>query len=400
MTALVPPTKPTGGPLTRLDETVQPRRRPSGIVFHRIDRLPPRPPRTETIAGLLAGGEVAALVGAPGSGKSAVAALAARSLAEGTPFLGRAVLRGATFFVAAERAGEVERRLCAAASPHAAIYVSGARPQLAEPSSIDDLIEAITVAAVAAPPVRLIVLDTAARCFRNLDENSSRDMGLAAEGMARIVEAFPTAALLILHHRDKGNTAMRGSTALLGAIDLELTVQGSGAVRQIEVTKANTIPEGQRFAFRMQAVPAADGLDVITAEAVAASDFRQPNTRNDARLPPDAQTALDILSGLAQPGSVVPLDAWREPTLRAYGDRPQGTKRQAWSKSHHLLIERGFVVLDGQNVSVRGASANRQHSVSADGGKASAQGVSAPPPLRGSADVADAPRRRARKRMA
>lgn len=399
MTAPMTPSIPAGTPLMRLDDAGRrARRRAAAITFHRLDHLPAREPRTEIIAGLAASGEVVALAGAPGSGKSALATLAVRAVADGAAFLGRPVIQGAAFYVAAERAGEVERRLRAAASPNAAIYVAGSSPQLAEPASVDDLIEAILEIAAGEPlPIRLIILDTAARCFSGLDENSSRDMGQAAEGMARILAEIPSAVLLILHHLDKNAAAMRGSTALLGAVDLELTVRGTGPVRRIEVTKANAVAEGQRLPFRLTVRTADDGLDVIEAEA--AEEFgRESGLKVASRLPPDAQTALDALSSL-EPGREVSLETWRTATLLRFGARSQQSKRQAWSKVHRLLIDGGHVILDGQNVSISEASACRQQSISADGGKASALSVSAPLPLGEGADVADAPRRRAQKRV-
>ncbi|WP_342108435.1 AAA family ATPase [Methylobacterium sp. SI9] len=400
MTPVPPPASSELTPLTKFDGARPRRQRPAvGTIFHRVDRLPPRPPRSELIAGLAAAGEIIALAGAPGSGKSALATLMARTLADGTPFLGRSVRRGATVYVAAERAAEVERRLRSAASPGAALYVSSARPQLADPISVEELIEGVHVVAADEPlPIRLIVLDTAARCFSGLDENSSRDMGLAAEGMARILEEIPTAALLVLHHLDKSSAAMRGSTALLGAVDMELRVRGSGADRKATVTKANAVAEGQQFAFCMVVRKADDGLDVVEAEAADDAYGGAGRMRVVHRRPPDADTALAALSDLAGRG-VVSLDDWRYATMLRFVDRTPASKRQAWSKVHRLLISAGDVVLDGNSVSISEASAGRQQGIGADGGKVSARSVSAPLPIGEGADVADAPRAQARKRI-
>jgi hypothetical protein len=231
--------------------------------------LPERPPRVEVIAGILAAGEIAALVAPPGGGKSTVATLVAVCVTAGEPFLGHTVRRGAVLYVAAERSAEVERRLKAAALPGAPIYVTPARPQFADPKSVDELLAAIAeVAADERQPLVLVVVDTAARCFRGLDENSSRDIGLAAEGMTRIVEAYPSAALLVLHHPDKAGNGMRGSGALLGAVDVELTLKGTGPIRRAVVTKANAVAEGQALTFRLEPVVTASGQTVITARPV------------------------------------------------------------------------------------------------------------------------------------
>ena len=184
----------------------------------------------------------------------------------------------------------------------------------------------------------------------------------------------------------------------LGAIDLELTVQRAGGVRQIEVTKGNATAEGQKLTFQLRPIPADDGSDVITAEAAFLSGVNGTGSSTSSPLPRDAQTALEKLTGLSEPGSIISLDRWRDATFEAFGDRPKNNKRQAWSKSHRLLIERGFVAHDGENVSVSEPSADRQQCVSADGGKASARGVSAPLLIEEGADVADAPRHQPHRR--
>lgn len=378
-------------PLRQLDSAKARQSRPR-IVFHRLDQIPPAPPRLEVVGGLLATREVVALVGAPGTGKSSLAVLAAVCLAEDRPFLGRPVTAGATVYIAAERAGEIERRLRAVVSPGAPIYVASAGPQLAEQHTAEELIEAVSaVEAVEDDPIRLIVVDTLSRCAVGLDENSTQAMSLVADNLARLSRAFPTAAVLVVHHSNKAGTGMRGSTALLGAVDLELTAFRGGSGFELRVTKANAVADGQRLAYRLATREAADGLPVV--EAIVAGREGEAGPKAGTRLPPDARAALEALTELAREGSVT-LESWHAAALEAYGNRKDGAKREAWRKSRGILIERGLVLFDGERVSVSDTSVERQQDVSADGGRTSARSVSAPPPVGGSADVADAPHRR------
>jgi hypothetical protein len=86
------------------------------------------------------------------------------------------------------------------------------------------------------------------------------------------LEQVPSAAILFVHHAGKsGDGEMRGSTALIGAVDLELQVKhAKGGIKRLVVTKANAVAEGQSLGFRLVPVeyrdhPNADAESVITA---------------------------------------------------------------------------------------------------------------------------------------
>jgi uncharacterized membrane protein len=64
---------------------------------------------------------------------------------------------------------------------------------------------------------KLIVIDTVARCMGELDENSTRDMGLFIKRTSYLRQQLGCGVLLV-HHTGK-NGLMRGSSALYGAAD-------------------------------------------------------------------------------------------------------------------------------------------------------------------------------------
>jgi RecA-family ATPase len=211
------------------------------IALHRLDALPERQPREEVIQGLLAVGEIGAIIAPAGEGKSTVAQLLLTCLAEGRSFLGRAVLSGPAIYVAAERGPEAARRLFAVRrKSKAPLYIAMARPNLADPDDVTELANRILQVCEneRSCPV-LIVIDTLARCMPGLDENSARDMGRVVEGLTRLLEQVPTAAVLFVHHAGKGGAGeMRGSTALIGGVDLELQVKNAkGGLKRLVVTK-------------------------------------------------------------------------------------------------------------------------------------------------------------------
>lgn len=61
-------------------------------------------------------------------------------------------------------------------------------------------------------PVRLIILDTLARCFGGSDENAAKDMGAFIQGCDAI-KAATQATVLIIHHSGKDRTKGREAPA-------------------------------------------------------------------------------------------------------------------------------------------------------------------------------------------
>jgi len=272
-----------------------------------LDALPHRVQRKEVIEGLLAVGEIGAIVAPAGEGKSAIAQLLVTCIAEGRPFLGRQVLTGPSIYVAAERGNEAKRRLLAVKTKVSApLYVATARPNLADLSEVEELAKSIlrVCHSEQSAPV-LILIDTLARCMPGLEENSARDMGKVVEGLTQLLELIPSAAIIFVHHAGKGgNGDMRGSTALIGAIDLEMRVEsnkGNGSAKRLTVTKANAVGEGQFLGFRLATIdyrdhPSADAESVIAA--VQAEAHKCPLVDRPSR----SENILTLISELAREG--------------------------------------------------------------------------------------------------
>jgi hypothetical protein len=293
------------------------------IALHRLDALPERPPREEVIQGLLAVGEIGGLIAQAGEGKSTVAQLLLTCIAEGRPFLGRGVIAGPAIYVAAERGGGAERRLLAIRrKSKAPLYIAMARPDLANPDDVTELANRVLQVCEneRSCPV-LIVIDTLARCMPGLDENSARDMGKVVEGLTRLVEQVPSAAVLFVHHAGKGGDGeMRGSTALIGGVDLELQIRnGKNGMKRLVVTKANAVAEGQSLGFRLVPVeyrdhPNADAESVITAVEADLDEDCPADIPNGQ--PSRSENILGLIDELAVDGV-----ADRQACLQAARDR-------------------------------------------------------------------------------
>lgn len=233
--------------------------------LYRLDQLPARPKREEIVAGIIARGELIALTGAPGAGKTAVAVLLAGCIARGDQFLGRASAEGDVLYIAGEKAAGTLRRLQAIESAETRIFVRSSPILLDgdDPQFIRNVKES------GCEPT-LIIVDTLARALGQLDENSNRDAGIALNRLAAIGEAFPNAATVLIHHTAKGSKAMRGASAILAAVDVEVRVDGAGTRRSLRVVKANDIADGWSLNFEMVVVDV-DSQATITARAIDAA---------------------------------------------------------------------------------------------------------------------------------
>ncbi|MBA2400486.1 MAG: AAA family ATPase [Bradyrhizobium sp.] len=345
-------------------------RRPT-IELHRLDALPERPHREEVIHKLLAVGEIGAIVAPAGQGKSAVAQLLATCIAEGRPFLGREVMRGPSIYVAAERGnGSVRRLLAIRRKSKAPLYIATARPNLASPADVDDLAANISQVCESerSCPV-LIVFDTLARCMPGLDENSARDMGLVIEGLTRLSELVPSAAILFVHHAGKGGSGdMRGSTALIGGIDLEVRVESRGKSKRLSVTKANDVSEDQYLSFQLKPIEFQEhpNAEVETAISAVEVDPDDEQEQLQAELfghgqPSRSEGLIGLIDDMASEGVVdrqACLAAARNRKL-IEGKTPASTAEQF----RKLLIElktAGLIEFDNRTISLGlGATPNR-----------------------------------------
>ncbi|EOW3049172.1 AAA family ATPase, partial [Escherichia coli] len=78
-------------------------------------------------------------------------------------------------------------------------------------------------------PVRMIILDTLARCFGGSDENDARDMGAFVHGCDEL-KRRTGATVLVIHHSGKDETkGARGSSAFRAALDAEYRIRREGA---------------------------------------------------------------------------------------------------------------------------------------------------------------------------
>lgn len=139
-------------------------------------------------------------------------------------------------------------------------------------------------------PIRLIILDTLARCFGGSDENAAKDMGAFIQG-CDYIKAATQATVLIIHHsgkvQDKG---ARGSSAFRAALDVEFNVrrEGDGGALILSCTKMKDAEEPSRRAYDLNSVDLYvdnDG-DLITSLVLndEGREVREGDVANDPNL--------------------------------------------------------------------------------------------------------------------
>ncbi|WP_278390901.1 AAA family ATPase [Stutzerimonas kunmingensis] len=212
------------------EEEGAPSEQPRHWQFLTIDELEALPPPRWLIPGLLTESSLAAIYGAPESGKSFLAVDMALSIASGLDWHGRDVLAGGVLYIAAEGAPGLGKRVRAWKNDHGAQGANFAfhlmRDEINFAAEKDTAVRTFVQEVVAElGPLRLIVIDTLNQTAAGADENSAKDMSRYITNMKRLRDATG-ATVVVVHHSGKDTSkGMRGSTALLGAMDTTIEVE-------------------------------------------------------------------------------------------------------------------------------------------------------------------------------
>lgn len=154
------------------------------------------------------------------------------SIASGIGWMGCKVKSGLVYYIAAEGAGAFRKRVKGWCDVHVEgeeipnLQTIGSAVDLTDNSQVSEVIEVILAKAeLLGIPVRMVVIDTLARCFGGNDENNASDMGAAIVSCDRIKEATG-ATVVVVHHSGKDESkGARGSSALRAACDFEYCIK-------------------------------------------------------------------------------------------------------------------------------------------------------------------------------
>lgn len=272
----MPTVETTIRPDTEPVDDTRPAPAPADVVLSPADRLRASILTTEQIAavkppdqlvnGVLALNSLAMLYGPSGVGKSFVAEDLALHIAHGAWWQGREVKAGSVLYVVAEGAASFGPRLTAWKKHHQLFEEKHPIGWIPMAVNVHDLAWAGSLAEVVGElrPV-LVVIDTLARCIVGAEENSAKDIGVIVHNLDRIRRAAGS-CVMVVHHSGKNTDAgARGSSALRGAMDTELSLEGDAAYLQLKNPKQKDGPQSQPFTLRLTDVPGTKSVVVTDA---------------------------------------------------------------------------------------------------------------------------------------
>ncbi|SEL86978.1 Primase C terminal 2 (PriCT-2) [Roseovarius azorensis] len=325
---------------------------PSRLTFLSPADCEDLPARNYVIKGLLGEGDIAAIVGAPGAGKSLLAPYLGFAVAQGAEAFGRRTRQGRVFYVAAEDSHGMRARVRALrdqlGDADAFNLVEGVSDLLSEGS--EDL-KALMVAVEDQRPA-LIVIDTLAVAFPGLEENDAKAMGTVVAVARRL--ARWGAAVVLVHHatKDGSNGLPRGHSILNGALDMNLYLKREDGTVTGMLTKNRNGSTDEKLAFTVATIPLGEDEDgdTITTAICRETDSADSGSR-EVKLSPSANAALTVFHEIGD-GAPVAESIWRERAIEgrrvSAADDRDGRRRTFKRAVEELTRKNVLVFRDGR----------------------------------------------------
>lgn len=310
------------------------------------------PARRYVIKGLLAEGDVATIVGAPGAGKSLLAPYLGYAVARGERAFGRRTRQGGVLYVAAEDPLGMRARVKALREE------LGEAPDFRLVEGVSDLLadksadmKALKLLARDRRP-SLIVIDTVALAFPGLEENDAKAMGRVV-AVARALTRWGAAVVLIHHDtKDGANGLPRGHSILNGALDANLYLKRDDGIVSGRLTKNRNGSTDEKLAFTVATIPLGedeDGDTITTAICREADNADLPE--KEVKLSPSAKAALTVFFDVGD-GAPVSEDDWREAAIsgrKVSSAEDRDSRRRTFKRAVEELTRKNVLVFrDGQ----------------------------------------------------
>ena len=310
------------------------------------------PGREYLAKGLLARGDFACVIGAPGSGKSVVAPHLAYCVAQGVETFGRKVRQADVFYVPAEDTHGMRQRT------RALKLSRGDAKGFRVVDGLSNLLDAgqrqELLALVAKHRPGLIVVDTLVAAFPGINENESHDMSVVVAMMRALTRH--DACVVLIHHVTKADDATpRGHSVLNGALDVSIHLgakDNAGIIRGKLIKNCNG-PCDANIAFRIDGLGIGEDED---GEPITAPICREvADAPKPARLPVKTSIVRDIAAGLiaAGDGPSITRDELRAACIRddrICSEESRETRTKATKRHYEAALAFGALRQDGERV--------------------------------------------------
>lgn len=234
-------------------------------------------PPVWNLATVLMAGTSALVWAATSSLKSFLIFDMAAHVSLGWDWCGQKTRKGLVFYAVGAGEGRIEietKRRAAWKEAHdgaalPGLYVMNA-PRLAMEGEVEAFIAAIKHRA-ARQHVGMIVIDTVAKSMVGLNENSAQDVSRLAAMTAAILETFPEATVICVHHALKDGENFRGSTALVADFDSVMRVkrlEPKGMLIELHVEQHRDAAEPEPYTFEARLQPMAGSLALFPIASV------------------------------------------------------------------------------------------------------------------------------------
>lgn len=233
-------------------------------------RLPWAVSRVVPLSGLMS------IYGPSGSGKSFLTLDLVAALAEGRDWFGHKVKKDrSVVYVALEGAEGIRQRIEAWEDHHGREFPTLVR-FVFDSVHITDRNNVLHLSAqiLAAGGSEVVLFDTLNRAAPEMDENSSRDMGMALEGCKELQGFLECLVILVSHTGKDATKGLRGHSSLFAALDAAIEVSRTDDRREWKVAKSKDGEDGAIHPFRLEVVELGEDEDgePITSCVVCADD--------------------------------------------------------------------------------------------------------------------------------
>lgn len=324
-----------------------------------LKQIKAMPPIEWLVQDLLTRHGFSVMYGQPGCGKTFLALDLALCVASGRDFHGMPTKQGNVLYIVGEGVGGIGKRVNAWGDNRGKgldpdklpFWIVPVAVNFSKAEEIEKLLATIDELEQEHGKFSLVVVDTVARSMLGADENSATDMGKFVKSCDTVKEHCGC-ALLAIHHSGKDSSkGMRGSSALMGAVDTSMKIKKAGEQITLNMDKQKDAEPVEDQFFLMQTAT----VGTFSTETSVYLEKMSEAMADDARttdLTTRQLKALDCMRDSAN-GNVIDVYVakdsffyWlqHEGGIPGEDDKAKGARRQVWKRALDALVERDIVL--------------------------------------------------------